>query len=205
MNFKVEIVGLVFKLINQRLCLLIVKSPGKDLTTWSLPSTLLERSKTPEEALAARIQTAGVTTSYLEQLYSFSDAEDGAIRIAYIVLADPAETNASSLGEETVWVSAKRIPRLLEAHTRIKEIGIQRLRNKVSYSRIATRLLPGEFTLTELMNVYEEILNEPIDKRNFRKKVESKKLVVPTPHFRRGVHRPARLYKQGPKAKNVPL
>jgi 8-oxo-dGTP diphosphatase len=83
--------------------------------------------------------------------------------------------------------------------------GLQRLRNKISYSRIATRLLPEEFTLTELLNVYEQILEEPVDKRNFRKKMEAKKLVVPTSNFRRGLHRPALLYRQGPKNKNVPL
>lgn len=205
MNFKVELVALVFKLIDQKLCLLLRQPEGRHSPTWSLPVSLLGRSKAPEENLKECIHGLGFTGSYFEQLYTFADEKNGVIRMAYVVFTTPSELESPDLNSGTVWAHVNRVPKLREVHAGIKELGMQRLRNKVSYSRIATWLLPEEFTLTELMNVYEEILNEAMDKRNFRKKVELKKLVVPTANYRHGVHRPARLYRQGPKARNVPL
>ena len=145
MNFKIELVGLVFRLIDQKLCVLLAQSEGERSPTWSLPSSPLERSKAPEDGLTECIQSLGFTTTYIEQLYSFADERSGIIRMAYIVLAESLEVNSNTSNGATLWAKVNRIPKLHEAHMPIKELGIQRLRNKVSYSRIATRLLPDDW------------------------------------------------------------
>lgn len=205
MSLKVELVGLVFKLIDERLCVLLRKIDNERATAYCLPSVTLGKSRNPEKALFERVSDFDVTLSYAEQLYTFVEERSGIIRIAYVGLAAKSEQASYPSKDGALWTALKLCPKLCDAHIPIKELGVQRLRNKISYSRIATKLLAEEFTLTELMSVYEEILGEPIDKRNFRKKVEAKKLVVPTAAYRYGVHRPARLYRAGPKAKNVPL
>ena len=61
---------------------------------------------------------------------------------------------------------------------------------------VARRLMPASFTLTELQRACEAILSEPIDKRNFRKKLKALDLLEPTGQLRRdGPHRPAQLYR----------
>ena len=56
--------------------------------------------------------------------------------------------------------------------------------------------MPDEFRLSELQGVYETILGEKLDKRNFRKKILSLGLLKPTGKMEvEGAHRPAMLYK----------
>lgn len=204
MRYQVSLVGLVFKLVENRLCILVTKKSKEAPSSWSLPSANLTEDLHPELLLSKFIGDLGVKVSYIEQLYTFFDGNS--VNIAHIVLAHPdGAEHLDNCDRDIKWVNSKRIPSLEGIHNQIKEVGIQRLRNKISYSRIATRLLDEEFTLTELMTVYELILDEPIDKRNFRKKMESKNLVAPTAKYRHGTHRPAQLYRRGPKAKNVPL
>ncbi len=83
-------------------------------------------------------------------------------------------------------------------HIEIIDMGIQRLRNKVSYTDIAFNLLPELFTLTSLQQVYEILLGKELVKSNFRKKIAS--LVIKTDQVRTdcGYHRPY-LYRKNPK------
>ncbi|MCK5922715.1 MAG: NUDIX hydrolase, partial [Methylococcales bacterium] len=73
---------------------------------------------------------------------------------------------------------------------------LQRLRYKIEYSAVGFRLLPNEFTLSELQRAYEIVLQEPLDKRNFRRKILSAEIIEDTGHIdRAGEGRPAKLYR----------
>lgn len=50
-------------------------------------------------------------------------------------------------------------------------IALKRIRRKISIRPIAFYLLPELFTLSQFQNLYELILNAPVDKRNFRKRI----------------------------------
>ncbi len=78
-------------------------------------------------------------------------------------------------------------------HAKIIYYGIDRMRNKLEYTDIAFSLLPREFTLAELQQVYEVILNKTFTKPNFQRKI--KHMVTETDKFEGGAHRPARLYR----------
>ena len=72
---------------------------------------------------------------------------------------------------------------------------VERLRNKLEYSNVAYSLLPAQFTLTKLQQVYEAILGEAMDKRNFRRRVVGLGIVRETGRStKQGAHRPAMLY-----------
>jgi 8-oxo-dGTP diphosphatase len=72
----------------------------------------------------------------------------------------------------------------------------RRLVAKLDYSTIAFQFMGETFTLSELQSVYETLLNQPIDKRNFRKRILSLGLIEATGEQRRnGKHRPARVYR----------
>ena len=67
---------------------------------------------------------------------------------------------------------------------------------KLEYSSIALQFMPEAFTLSELQRVYETVQGEPLDKRNFRKRILALDLIEETGRLRRsGSHRPAREYR----------
>jgi 8-oxo-dGTP diphosphatase len=74
-------------------------------------------------------------------------------------------------------------------------MAIERLKAKVTYTNIVFALLPKQFTLTELQDVYETILCQTLDKRNFRKKILSLDWLIDQKKMKsEGAHRPAELY-----------
>jgi len=87
------------------------------------------------------------------------------------------------------------LPGLAFDHREIVDYALWRLRNKIQYAPVAFELLPREFTLTDLQEVYEAVLGGKLDKRNFRRKVLGDKAVLPTESVSRREKRPARLYR----------
>lgn len=82
-------------------------------------------------------------------------------------------------------------------HAKIIEYGIERLRNKLEYTDIAFQLMPERFTLTELQQVYETILDTELLKANFRRKIAD--MVIETNEFTKDAgHRPSKLFKYNP-------
>ncbi|NLY44249.1 MAG: NUDIX hydrolase [Clostridiaceae bacterium] len=86
-------------------------------------------------------------------------------------------------------------------HAKIIVYGIERLRNKIEYTDIAFNLMPELFTLTELQQVYEIILDTELLKANFRRKIAN--MVIETNKFKKDVgHRPSKLFKFNPNWAN---
>lgn len=77
-------------------------------------------------------------------------------------------------------------------HARIISYAVERLRNKVESTDLAFQLMPEFFTLTQLQQVYETILDRKLLKASFRRKIEDR--VVETDRFTDDDH-PARLFK----------
>lgn len=166
-----------------------------DVEGFALPGDLLRASEDLEEAAGRVLAGTGLRTPrHLEQLASFGrpDRMPGArtISVTYLALVpEPFE-----VGGDARWTGVGG-PALAWDHDLIVEAAVQRVRSKLSYSNIAYGLLPDEFTMTELQEVYEAVLSTAVDKRNFRKKVLALDLLVDTGGQRRGSHRPAALYR----------
>ena len=79
-------------------------------------------------------------------------------------------------------------------HARMIAYAVDRLRRKIEYADLAFNLMPEHFTLTQLQQVYETILDKELLKANFRRKIEDK--VIETDRFTDGDgYRPSRLFK----------
>ncbi len=80
-------------------------------------------------------------------------------------------------------------------HLKVIAYGIDRLRNKIEYTDIAFNLMNEYFTLSELQQVYEIILNKELLKANFRRKINH--LVIETNKYseKKGGYRPSKLFK----------
>jgi 8-oxo-dGTP diphosphatase len=151
-------------------------------------------------ALRELKEETGVADLYLEQLYSFGDPgrdpRGRVITVAYFALISPDRSPlaAGSDAAEARWWSVGALPTLAFDHGKILNYALERLRNKLEYTTVGFQLLPPRFTLTELQQVYEAILDKKLDKRNFRRKLALLKVLRPTREYRRGGRRPARLY-----------
>ena len=148
------------------------------------------------------LEETGVSGVFLEQLYSFGDPgrdpRERVITIAYYALnpSHTVELRPATDAEGVGWFSVDKLPDLAFDHDDILEMAMERLAAKVEYSTIALQLMPKAFTLTELQHLYELATRQPIDKRNFRKRILALDVIEPTGEEKReGPHRPAKLYR----------
>jgi 8-oxo-dGTP diphosphatase len=181
--------------------LLIHRAAEPYAGSWALPGGLLLAGETLDEAAARKlVGETGVGDVYLEQLYTF-DAPRGPSRaratVSYFALVDEGRVRLEVRPAwQPAWFPVDDLPALAFDNDIVVTYAVRRLRAKLGYSNVVYSLLPERFTLTELQRVYEAILAEPLDKRNFRKRIDSLGLVEPTAEMRQaGAHRPARLYR----------
>ena len=169
-----------------------------------LPGGLLAPSETAEHAALRHVEDkAGIEKEkvYAEQLYTFShvdrDPRGRVVAVAYLALI-PWESLHAKEQQNTAlveWIPLSSVPKLAYDHSAVVKMALARLRSRITYTTLIQKLLPAEFTLTELEEAYEHILGKEIDKRNFRKKIEKLELLTPLERFREGGRfRPARLH-----------
>lgn len=170
---------------------------------WALPGGFVNLQESLEEGARRELEEeTGVADVFLEQLYTFGepdrDPRERVITVAYYALipTDEIDIKAGSDAEGVSWISMQDLPELAFDHRAILDMAYERLRAKLDYSTIAFQFMPREFTLSELQHVYEVILREPMDKRNFRKRILGLDLIEETGKDKRdGAHRPAKLYR----------
>lgn len=165
---------------------------------WAIPGGLLASSEDLDAAAARKLfDETGVKDVYLEQLYTFHNLDDrDGVAVAYFALVH--HRNAKLAPREAwqpKWFAVRDLPPLAFHNDQVIDYALRRLRAKLDYTNVAYSLLPEYFTLSQLQRVYESILNRPLDKRNFRKRMLSLGLMVPSDRrVMEGAHRPARLY-----------
>jgi 8-oxo-dGTP diphosphatase len=170
---------------------------------WALPGGFVRTDETLDEAARRELQEeTGLEQIFLEQLYTFGaidrDPRERVVTVAYYALVKLSEHNvrATTDAADAAWFAISDLPELAFDHTEIFEMALARLRNKLRYQPIGFELLPKKFTLTQLQRMYEVILERPLDKRNFRKKILAMDLLVELDEVQKDVaHRAARLYK----------
>lgn len=181
-----------------RVLLIPVHRPPHYVHLFGLPGGVIGMRETGEIAATRHLkEKAGITGAHIEQLCTFTDPDrdrrSRAISIAYMALVS-SDTLSESKDAVYAWVSLKKLPPLAYDHALIISTALERLQGKLSYTSIAANLLPKYFTLAELQVVYETILSEKIDKRNFRKKMVSSGLVKPTGKQKKTLRKPAQLF-----------
>src|SRR5690606_11981003 len=177
---------------------------------WALPGGFVNIDEDLEDAARRELsEETNVSDVYLEQLYTFGDPDRDprgrVITVAYFALLSNDQVRglqirgASDAGE-AAWWNIYDLPQLAFDHARILQYAMQRLRWKLEWTALGFLLLPAEFTLSELQRVYETVLHEPLDKRNFRRKMLAADVLEETGNLREGDHRPAKLYRFTAKA-----
>ena len=169
---------IIFGFDGQQLQALLIKrgfEPEKG--KWSLMGGFVNPSESTDDA-AIRVlhQLTGMKNIYMEQLYCFSDVNRDAagrvISIAYFALINIAEYNEQlQQDHEARWFTMDKIPNLIFDHKEMVAKAKDRLQQKVANHPIGFELLTEKFTLPQLQNLYEAIYEQPLDKRNFTRKI----------------------------------
>ena len=148
---------------------------------WAIPGGFVLDNESLEDAVERELQEeTGVKINYLEQLYTFGkpgrDPRRRIISVAYFGLVKSSQfekLNATTDAEEAQWFNIKELPKLAFDHQEILKIAIERLRAKIIYQPIGFELLEQKFPFSDLEHLYSALLDRPIDRRNFKKKVMS--------------------------------
>ena len=199
---RVAVDAVLFTIADRELKTLLVKiKKGPFVGSWAFPGGLVQIGEPLDEAARRELsEKTGVQDLYLEQLYTFGDARRDpvvhTVAVAYFALV-PHFDQVLHSGEKYAdvgWFPVRALPQLAYDHNAIAAYALQRLQAKLGYTNIVYSLLPREFTLAELQDIYEVILDEQLDRRNFRRKILALGLLKPLAKTRRGAHRPAMLY-----------
>lgn len=170
---------------------------------WALPGGFVRLEETLEEAALRELcEETGVKDVFLEQLYSFGsvkrDPRERVVTVAYFALVKLTDhaVKAATDARNAAWFPVDETPSLAFDHREILKAALKRLKGKVRYEPVGFELLPPKFALSELQHLYEVCLEQPIDKRNFRKKILGMGLLIETNEIQKDVaHRAARLHR----------
>lgn len=203
LNFAVTVDCVVFGMDEKSLQVLLIQrklDPFKG--KWALPGGFVYPEETLLEAASRELrEETGIINVFLEQLYTFGnphrDPRGSVVSVSYYglisLLKNPpfASTDAS----RAAWFDIYDLPELAFDHRIIFEKAHERLKGKLQYEPIGFELLPSKFTLSQLQKVYEIILEKPMDKRNFRRKILAMGLLLDLQELQEDVnHRAAKLY-----------
>lgn len=192
----------IFGFDENKLKVLLIRSDlQKYKDEWSLLGDLVSPEEGLDEA-AYRIlkQRTGLSDVFLEQVHTFGEVgrhpASRVVTVAYYSLINIQHHKLNILDNELHWHDADSINSMAFDHKIIFETSYAQLQKRVREHPLGFSLLPGKFSLRELQNLYEAILNVKLDRRNFRKKFFAMDFLIDLDEIETEVpHRPGKLYK----------
>lgn len=201
---SLSIDNLIFGLNHGDLNILLIKyAEGNMRGEWALPGGYIGEKESLQDAATRLLEDlTGIKNLYLEQLRTFGRVDrfpsERVVTVAYyaLVSADKIRLMSGSNTLGTSWFSVNELPELIYDHDEIIAQGIKHLQHQVCHQPVGFNLLPEKFTLLQLQELYEAILNTRLDKPNFRRKLLKMGLLQPCNEKQTGVaHRAAELYR----------
>ena len=162
---------------KEGLSVLLIKrgiEPYKD--HWAFPGGFIRMDEDAETGARRELtEETGFDTSYVEQFGCFSevnrDPRERVITIAFYALVKKSEVKGGDDAADAHWFPIDNIPPLAFDHDRILRVALQTLKEKIHFMPIGFELLPADFTMPQLQELYESILEVKFDRRNFSNKM----------------------------------
>ncbi len=126
-----------------------------------------------------------------------ADPDARVITVGYysLVRLDKFKPAPAYYARSADWYPVSEVQGLAFDHDQILDNALARLKYKARVEPIGFELLPQKFTLGNLQKLYEAILGSTLDKRNFRRKILSRGILIELDEKQQGVpHKPAKLY-----------
>lgn len=194
----------VFGFQDSVLKILLVKrsiDPFKD--HWLLPGGAMREGRTlPQSVNDVLFNLTGIREISLEQVSCYSDIHRHPVKrvvsVSFYGLIKPEAHPVipKNYISDIKWYPINELPKLGFDHDRLFRDALEKLRFNLREHLVFGELLPDRFTLTELQELYESILGESLDRRNFRKKILQMDILVPTDEKKSGVKGGPVLYKR---------
>ena len=175
----VTVDNVIFTFEDKELKVLLIKrrqDPFKG--EWALPGGFVEIDESLEDAAKRELkEETGITNAFMEQLQTFGavdrDPRGRVISVAYFALVNAEEIDiiASTDAQAVEWFPLNELPEVAFDHQKIIRFALNQLKFKLKHQPIGFELLPERFSLSQLQHLYEAVLEKPLDKRNFRKKI----------------------------------
>ncbi|MEM7474255.1 MAG: NUDIX domain-containing protein [Planctomycetota bacterium] len=194
----------IFGLDDEELQVLLIQRDIEPFEgRWALPGGFVNVGESIDTAARRELQEeTGLSKVFLEQLYTFGqpdrDPREHVVSVAYYALVRMSShrVQAATDARNAAWFAVHDVPKLAFDHPKILKAAHERLQGKVRYQPIGFELLPPKFPMRSLQHLYEVILERPLDKRNFRKKILGMELLEELDEIETDVaHRAARLYR----------
>ncbi|MBE6281720.1 MAG: NUDIX hydrolase [Bacteroides sp.] len=207
-KFYVSVDCIIFGFDKGELKLLLLKRNFEPaMGEWSLMGGFVQEEESIDDA-AKRVlsELTGLNDVYMQQVGAFGridrDPGERVISVAYYALINVNEYDRELVQQHNAhWIKIDQLPELIFDHPEMIAKARELMKHQASDHPIGFNLLPELFTLTQLQNLYEAIYGEPIDKRNFRKRVATMDFIEKTEHIdKTGSKRGAFLYKFNDKA-----
>ena len=168
----------IFGFDGTKLSVLLVKRGVEPYEgKWAFPGGFLKMEEDAETGAKRELQEeTGLEDAYMRQFHTFSaperDPRERVITIAYYALVRMQEVKGGDDAAEARWFTLDKVPQLAFDHDRILRKAEQALRQQIHFEPVGFELLPEEFTIKELQNLYEAILDVRFDRRNFYNKMK---------------------------------
>lgn len=224
LNPHISVDCVIFGFDSTELKILLVKREkleNEDPTQVSgllkLPGSLIDEYEDLDES-AYRVlkELTGLDKIYLKQLSVFGNPKrlsksndllwlkttsavniERVVTVAYYSLVKIDESDPEAhMNSNAFWLPVHNLPELIFDHNQIIIKALENLRKEIRHEPIGFELLPKRFTLRQLQNLYEVILDTKLDNRNFRKKISNLEYLIPLNEKEVGVnHKPAQYYR----------
>ena len=181
----VAVDSVIFGFDREGLKILLIKrdfEPQKG--AWSLMGGFLKKNETLDQA-ANRVlhELTGLDNIYMEQVSSYSslgrDPVERTISVAFFALINIAQHDFKlNNAHHAQWFRLSQAPTPIFDHQQMIAEALERLKRKALTNPIGFELLPEKFTMRQLQDLYESILNEKLDKRNFINKINALEILI---------------------------
>lgn len=201
-SIAVSVDCVIFGYEENLLKVLLIKSDLEEYEQeWSLLGDLVQRDENLDDASYRVLNSrTGLEDVYLEQVITLGDVDrhpaGRVITVVYYSLVNIQHHQLQLKDNEVHWHSVNDIQTLAFDHKHILDVCVMKLQQRIWETPVVLNLLPEKFSLRELQNLYEAILNTQLDRRNFRKKISLMNWLEDVKEYEKDVpHRPGKLYK----------
>ena len=151
---------------------------------WALPGGFVRMDESCEECARRELEEeTGLKHAYIEQFHAFSepkrDPRERVITVAFMALVRISDVKGGDDAARAQWFALNEVPKLAFDHDKILRDALNQLRQMIHFKPIGFELLPEKFTMKQLQNLYEAILDVNFDRRNFTKKMLHFNILTP--------------------------
>lgn len=168
---------------------------------WSLMGGFVRYDESIKHAAVRVLKgLTGLEGIFMQQVGAFGEVDrdpgERVVSVAYYALLNFEEIDHKLIEQhDAVWMDVNNLPELGFDHKEMIERALSEMRRRAMTEPLAINLLPRLFSLTQLQNLYETVLDKKLDKRNFRRRILESGFIEPTDQIDKlSSRRGARLY-----------